>query len=231
MNPHPRTTQWFDHPIALLDVETTGVDARADRVVEVAVVVEKSGEIVSRRSWLVNPGRPIAAEATKIHGITNEAVAKAPTFADIAVEITATIGATIPGAYSAKFDNAFLGAEYLRIAEVVPPWLSAKVEWVDPLVFIWHFDKFRKGKKLVDACLRRGIQLDQAHRATIDAEASLRILYALSRESTASTHGDWPQTLPRELGDLLDAQLLLAAEQDAQRRRYWRDNPEKRPSL
>jgi DNA polymerase-3 subunit epsilon len=226
----PRGTSWFDHPVALIDLETTGKDARVDRVVEVAVVVGKGGEIVSRRSWLVNPGCSISAEATKIHGITDEAVANAPTFAELALELDAEVGAAIPGAYSARFDNGFLASEYLRAGDSVPTWLRAEVEWIDPLVWIWHHDKFRKGKKLVDACLRRGITLDQAHRATCDAEASLRVLYALTREDTGSTHGDWPRTLPRLYGELVEAQLLLASEQDAQRRRYWRDNPERRPA-
>src|SRR6478672_3492616 len=57
---------WIDIPIALLDVETTGRDPSADRVVEIGVVVGRGGEVIARYNWLINPGMPIPEEARQI---------------------------------------------------------------------------------------------------------------------------------------------------------------------
>src|SRR5690242_16672793 len=81
---------WLDHPIAFLDVETTGRNAAQDRLVEVAVVVGQRGEVLARHSWLINPGRPIPAESTAVHGIKDEDVVDKPAFAEVAAEILAT---------------------------------------------------------------------------------------------------------------------------------------------
>ena len=74
-------------PIVAIDTETTGRDPATDRVVEVACVRWERGEITLRKSWLVNPGRAIPQEAFDVHGISDEAVKDAPTFAAIVPEL------------------------------------------------------------------------------------------------------------------------------------------------
>ena len=73
-----RRAAWAELPIALIDVETTGTDASVDRVVEVGIAIARGGEIVERRNWLVNPGRPIPKEASDVHKITDDDVKDAP---------------------------------------------------------------------------------------------------------------------------------------------------------
>ena len=58
----PAESAWMDIPIALVDVETTGRDASADRIVEVGIAIARNGVVVERKNWLVNPGRPIPQE-------------------------------------------------------------------------------------------------------------------------------------------------------------------------
>src|SRR5882724_2247255 len=87
---------WVDLPIALIDVETTGTDAVADRIVEIGIVYGRAGEVYERRSWLVNPGGPIPQEARDIHGITDEMVADKPRFAEIAAEVVLALSQIIP---------------------------------------------------------------------------------------------------------------------------------------
>lgn len=124
-------TLWRTARIVIVDIETTGVDPFLDRIVEVAAIVAEGGAITRRWSALVNPGRPIAAEATKIHGIDDASVAGAPRFADVVGTLSEVIGeSAIVGAYSAKFDKPFLAAEHVRAAGELPWWLAAKVEWI-----------------------------------------------------------------------------------------------------
>ena len=76
----------------------------------------RGGEIVERRNWLVNPGRPIPKEASEVHKITDDDVKDAPPFAAVAGEIAAMLAGCIPAAYNAAFDRAFLGNEVARAA-------------------------------------------------------------------------------------------------------------------
>src|SRR6266511_2479149 len=68
-------TNWVDLPIALIDIEATGLDGTVDRIIEIAIGVGKGGDVLERRTWLINPGCPIAEEARGVHGITDEMVA------------------------------------------------------------------------------------------------------------------------------------------------------------
>src|SRR6202050_4535235 len=95
---------WTDIPIALIDVETTGRDASVDRVVEIGIAVARHGIVTARYNWLLNPGIPIPAEVTAIHGIKDEDVKESPRFEAVAHEVAAALSGCIPAAYNAAFD-------------------------------------------------------------------------------------------------------------------------------
>jgi len=59
----------LDRPLAILDLETTGTDPKADRIVEISILKLMPGEQPDHRTRRVNPGIPIPAAATEIHGI------------------------------------------------------------------------------------------------------------------------------------------------------------------
>ncbi|MEO9264722.1 MAG: 3'-5' exonuclease [Candidatus Baltobacteraceae bacterium] len=98
----------MDGRYAVIDVETTGFSAAADRVVEMACVVVRAGQVVETWSSLVNPGRAIPARATAVHGITDGDVWWAPMF-DVAQARLYSLcsGATVV-AHNARFDLGFL---------------------------------------------------------------------------------------------------------------------------
>ena len=95
---------------AVIDLETTGFSAAADRVVEMACVIIQDGRIGESWSTLVDPQRPIPPHATRVHGITDADVASAPSFA-IAQRALRRMcrGATVV-AHNARFDLSFLPA-------------------------------------------------------------------------------------------------------------------------
>ena len=74
----------LDRPLAVLDLETTGIDPKIDRIIEVSVLKLLPGGGHDHRTRRVNPGVPIPPEATAIHGITDDDVADCPTFRAIA---------------------------------------------------------------------------------------------------------------------------------------------------
>ena len=100
---------------AVVDLETTGLDPVTDRVIEVAVLVVERGRIVGQFHSLLNPECRIPAESTNINGLTDEDVAVAPTFAEIAQDLLPqVVNRTLVG-HNVKFDVGFLAAEYARM--------------------------------------------------------------------------------------------------------------------
>jgi len=102
-------------PIVFFDLETTGVDTAKDRIVEISMVkVMPDGEQIVKTRKL-NPGIHIPAEATAIHGITDEDVRDCPTFAQVAKSLMwVTRGGAFGGFTSTRFDLPVLVEEFLR---------------------------------------------------------------------------------------------------------------------
>ena len=89
-------------PIVFFDLETTGVDTAKDRIVEISMVkVMPDGEQIVKTRKL-NPGIHIPAEATAIHGITDEDVRDCPTFAQVAKSLEQFIRGCVPSGESGK---------------------------------------------------------------------------------------------------------------------------------
>jgi len=105
-------------PLAFFDLEATGINVGADRIVEIAILkaMPDGSEIV--KTWRVNPEMPIPLQTSLIHGIYDEDIANEPTFKALAVEISEFIGESdLAGYNSNKFDIPMLLEEFLR-AEV-----------------------------------------------------------------------------------------------------------------
>jgi DNA polymerase-3 subunit epsilon len=103
------------NPIAFIDLETTGINVSADKIVEIAIVkiLQDGTKQVKRK--LINPEMPIPAGATEVHGITDDMVKDAPTFKQSANEIKQFIeGCDIGGYNSNRFDIPLLIEEFLR---------------------------------------------------------------------------------------------------------------------
>jgi DNA polymerase-3 subunit epsilon len=102
-----------------VDVETTGLDTRRDAIVSVAVIPFRGGEPIGGYETLINPGRPIPAASTRIHGITDAMVVAAPALGDVLGEIEAVCGQRVIVGHGVAFDLAML--ERARQASHRPP--------------------------------------------------------------------------------------------------------------
>lgn len=162
-----------------IDTETTGKDPEQDRIVEIAAVVWKAGQIVGRHVWLVNPGCPIPQEAIDVHGIQNSDVAEQPSFVELTTEILAVLAGAVPVAYNADFDRRLLLRELAPsplARDSLPPAARQGVEWIDPLVWARELQAEEKSRSLSNVAERVGAASGRAHRALADAEACLAIL-------------------------------------------------------
>ncbi|MCC7302934.1 MAG: 3'-5' exonuclease [Bacteroidia bacterium] len=103
-------------PLAFIDLETTGVNVASDRIVEISILkVLPSGE-KEVKTQRINPGIPIPAVASSIHGIYDKDVAQEPKFKDVAQLLANFLqGADLAGYNSNKFDIPVLAEEFLRV--------------------------------------------------------------------------------------------------------------------
>jgi DNA polymerase-3 subunit epsilon len=156
-------------PIAIIDVETTGLfPLRHDRVVELAaIVIDGEGRTVREFASLVNPGRDIGPSS--IHGLTAEDVLHAPRFGDIAGLLVETLQGTVAIAgHNVRFDHQFLESEFSRIDSPAPQ------------CFTICTMELAGGGRLTECCCDYGILLDgEAHHALADARATARLLSIL----------------------------------------------------
>lgn len=184
-------TCWYEGPLAAFDTETTGVDVETDRIVSASVVVQEGPAIRPRISrWLINPGVPVPASATAVHGLTDEHLQRhgrwpSPVVEEIARALAEQAAAGRPLVImNAPFDLTMLDRELRRHrASSLDRWFeSAPLLVLDPRVLDKHLDRYRKGRRtLTDLCAHYGVTLEGAHDAAADAMASLEVVREVGR--------------------------------------------------
>lgn len=172
-------------PLGVFDLETTGVDVRTARIVTAHIgVLDAVGAAVEARSWLADPGVEIPEQAAAVHGITTErARAEGRPAADVVAEVLerlrALFAAGIPVViYNAPYDLSILAHEAARHG--LRP-IEAPSPVIDPLVLDKAVDRYRKGKRTLEASAAHyGVPLLGAHEASADAIAAGRLAQAIA---------------------------------------------------
>lgn len=161
------------NPIVFFDLETTGINIAADRIVELSYLkVELNGNEVSK-TMLINPTIPIPPESTAIHGIKDEDVKDAPTFLSIAKNLAREIeGCDLAGYNSNKFDIPLLAEEFLRADVDID---MTRRKFIDVQVIFHKMEQRTLGAAYKFYCDR---DLENAHSAEADTRATYEILKA-----------------------------------------------------
>lgn len=162
-------------PIIFFDLETTGVDFQNDRIVEISYIKVEPNQNRESRTIRINPEMHIPAEATKIHGITDEDVANCQTFKQIARELQRTFAGSDIGGYNhVKFDLPLLMEEFLRAG--VDDFDISNARLID-VQTIYH----KLAPRTLSAAYKHyiGKELEGAHGASADTEATLDVLEAM----------------------------------------------------
>ena len=172
-------------PLVFLDLESTGTDPLRDRIVEVgAVRLHPSGETDALHET-VDPGVPIPAGASAVHGITDRDVAGRPPFSGIAPRLAAFLdGCDLAGFGIVRFDLPLLEAEFAREGIA----FSAADRLVVDALRIFHDRERRDLSAAVEFYTGRAIE--DAHSAVADAVSSLRVL-----RGQLERYADLPATL------------------------------------
>lgn len=172
-------------PIIFFDLETTGVDTARDRIVEISMVkvgVDGQKQVKTRR---INPEMPIPAEATAVHGITDEDVKGEPTFKQIAKSLAQFIeGCDFGGFNSNRFDLPVLVEEFMRAGVDVD---FKRRKYVD-VQNIFH----KKEQRTLVAAYKFYCdkELENAHSAEADTLATYEVL-----EAQIERYGDIGDTI------------------------------------
>lgn len=173
--------------VGVFDLETTGVDVTADRIVTAHVgVLDRHGREIAARDWLADPGIPIPEGAAAVHGISTEhARAHGRPAREVVAEVTEALAMLFAQglpivAYNASYDFSLLAHEARRHGL---PELSAPQPVIDPLVIDKAHDRYRRGKRTLSVVAEHyAVQLDAAHEASADAIAAGRVALAIARE-------------------------------------------------
>lgn len=161
-------------PIAVVDVETTGLSAtKGDRVVELAIV--RAAHLLDPEpvefSTLINPGMAMPATAEGIHGISDQMLANEPRFSAVIDPMNALLDGAVFVAHNARFDLGFLEVECAR-CQVDPPKHGPVLDSLRVARTLFAFPSC--GLSALSA--RMAVDLSNHHRALADAKATLQIL-------------------------------------------------------
>ena len=169
----------------VIDTETTGLDPRADAIVELAwAIMRGDGTVLSADSTLINPGRPIPADASRIHGVLDHDVADAPTLEQAIASYTALSEPILPAVcHNASFDSAFLGRSQ-RFARANPRFLCT-LRLAENL--IPECESYRLEYLWSHLSTDRPVEISATHRAANDVNTTCLLLKHLIDRYLAGT--------------------------------------------
>jgi len=197
----------FDVPVVAIDLESTGTNVGTDRIVQLSLVRLEPTGIMHAFTTYVNPLLPMPEAAAAVHHITDEMVARAPVFPDIAQQVAAFIGeeTALVGYGLTRFDVPLLERELADAGVTMD--LSGR-QLIDVKVLYHRLRPRRLSDAYRDYC---GAELADAHDASQDACASVAVLHAM-----LASHPD----LPRSMGELA-ASLVDPTRVDADGKFIW----------
>lgn len=170
------------------DIESTGLDTKTDRIVELSLIKIKDDAMVITMCIKVNPTIPISPEATAVHGITNEDVENCLPFSHYATEVFEFIGDNDLYTYNGlKFDIPMLFNEFERCGIV----------WdyhMNNLIDVGNIYKILNPRNLASAYQRySGKVLENAHSAEADCIATFEVMQGILKSES-----EMPKT-PKDL--------------------------------
>ncbi|WNS73127.1 PolC-type DNA polymerase III [Streptococcus sp. DTU_2020_1001019_1_SI_AUS_MUR_006] len=161
----------------VFDVETTGLSAIYNDLIQVAASKMYKGNIVAEFDEFINPGHPLSAFTTELTGITDEHVKNAKPLVQVLKEFQEFCKDTVLVAHNATFDVGFMNANYERhgLPKITQP-------VIDTLEFARNLYPEYKRHGLGPLTKRFGVALEHHHMANYDAEATGRLLFIFIKE-------------------------------------------------
>ena len=162
---------------AIIDVETTGTSAAHGKLTEIAIVLHDGVAVKESFTTLINPECSIPFHITRLTGITNEMVANAPKFYEVARKIIELTAGRIFVAHNAMFDYTFVKEEFKRLGYEFKRKTICTVKLGRKLI------PGHRSYSLGNICADLGIQITDRHRAIGDALATAKLFEILVQQN------------------------------------------------
>ncbi|MHA6251261.1 PolC-type DNA polymerase III [Oceanobacillus sp. CAU 1775] len=161
-----------DATYVVFDVETTGLSAVYDTIIELAAVRIKNGEIIDKFESFANPHKPLSDIIINLTGITDDMLVDAPEVDQVLKDFSSWIGDDILVAHNATFDIGFInqGFEKINLDKLTNP-------AIDTLELARFLFPQLKNHRLNTLCKHLDIELTQHHRAIYDTEATAYMMW------------------------------------------------------
>lgn len=163
-------------PLIVFDLETTGLDLVRDRIIQISYIKVLPGGKEQRENLLINPCKPIPQEVTELTGISNDDVKDAPSFKDVAQQLSEKMkDCDFAGYNSNHFDIPMLAEEFLRAGIDFD---FSKCRLIDAQTIFHKMERRNLAAAYKFFCGRKMEDDFTAHRADEDTEATYRVLMA-----------------------------------------------------
>ncbi len=189
-------------PLVVFDLETTGLDLVNDRVIQLSYIKVYPNGKEERANFIVNPEMPIPPFVTDLTGISDDDVANAKTFKQIAAELEKTFkGCDFAGFNSNHFDIPMLAEEFLRAGVDFD---FSKCRLIDAQTIFHKMERRNLAAAYKFYCGRKMEDDFEAHRADQDTEATYRVLMAELDKYNPETAEEPERALPNDMDALAE---------------------------
>jgi len=179
--------QDIDTTYCVLDLETTGLSFRTEKITEIGIMKIKNGEVIDSFETFVNPEKPIPYEVVEVTKITDDMVKDAPTIKEIFPKVLEFIGDSVLVAHNADFDIGFLKYNAAQLGH------KFDYTYIDTLRLAKDLFPDYKKYKLGIIAENLGIKVEVAHRALDDVDTTVKvfkIMLNMLKEKGAKTVAD-----------------------------------------
>lgn len=182
----PRHIELEHATFVVFDVETTGLSAAYDTIIELAAVKIIDGEVVDKFESFANPHHPLSSTTIELTGITDDMVKDAPEVVDMIAKFHDFIGDSIVVAHNASFDIGFLYEAYKQAG--IDHFDHSVIDTLELARMLYPT---MKNHRLNTLCKKFNIELTQHHRAIYDTEATGYLLLHLLKEAVKEKNILW----------------------------------------
>lgn len=169
-----------DDTFVVFDVETTGLSAVYDTIIELAAVRIKDGEVLEKFDKFANPHHPLPRKITELTSITDEMLKDAPDASEVIEAFRVFAGDAVLVAHNATFDMGFLNNGYKKLGDD-----KATNPVIDTLELGRLLYPGFKNHKLDTLCKAFNIELTHHHRAIYDTEATGYLAWKMLKDAAA----------------------------------------------
>ena len=169
---------------AILDIETTGGSPKTEKITEIAIFFHDGTKVVDEWSTLINPEKDIPYFITGLTGITNEMVADAPRFYEVAKEIVERTDNHVIVGHNVRFDYSFIKSEFKTLGFEFDRQTLCTIK-LSRKLFPGH-----KSYSLGKLCKDLGIEIHDRHRAAGDALATVKLFEMLQNQQEGALDQD-----------------------------------------